>query len=240
MVAFFGSLQQGSSEYIRAYRTWETFSSNPTYTLTKNNNKAIRDDNGNGDVNGTVDTIDPLIFNEFKGISNSFSTHQNISLFHLCIYLILSITFFLNCIAAGQRELAGETIFPEKEYEEWLEIQADGSITASEKIKNTINAFFLLKYETWYQDKFLDFGFLFNKNDQDAYGDYVYERGLLYIAVETRRYYNSKIYGYDYVPQFRNINISGGTATVKMRPMAWILWSKNPDNSGTTPLGIMK
>jgi hypothetical protein len=126
-------------------------------------------------------------------------------------------------------QLAGQAVFPEKEHHEWLEVQQNLNLGAEEKIKSTVNTFFILTYEGRTRRALQDFGFLFDLDDINAYDDYAYERGLRFLEITGERYYNIHLQHYVYLPDFERIEISDKEATVEIQPNAEIVYSDTPN-----------
>ena len=139
-----------------------------------------------------------------------------------------------------QKQLAGTAIFPEKEYQEWLQEQENPDLTEEEKIKSTINTYYKLQYESWLNDTLFDFIFLFDKENSEAFKEYAYERGLLYVALNRFRLYNNQIQYYDYDPKFREIHINGQEATVIMDPITRLTLKKSPERIEAGQFGVTK
>ena len=99
-------------------------------------------------------------------------------------FLLLSFSLTYTLIACEQTKLAGKVTFPEKEYKEWQITQFNPDLNAEEKIKSTINTFFIAKYESWVKGILFDFDFLFDQTDVQAHEDYAYERGLMHYLLE--------------------------------------------------------
>jgi len=128
--------------------------------------------------------------------------------------------------------LAGTAFFPGEKFEEWLKTQNDSTTGERGKIINTVNTFFIIKYESWLKEKLLDFGFLFNQTDSAAFEDYAYERGLLHLMLTAWLYSNSKtlLNHYDYDPTFCEVSISKNNAKVTMKPSTVVIFRDNPKN----------
>ena len=139
-----------------------------------------------------------------------------------------------------QKQLAGTAIFPEKEYQGWLQEQENPELTKEEKIQGTIDTYFTIRLESRLNDTLYDFGFLFDNDDPSAYDDYAYERGLLYHALAVFRYYNRQISSYDYKPTYENIQVDGEKARVSMAGVTILTIRKKPDRPSRVSLGLHK
>jgi len=160
------------------------------------------------------------------------------SRFAIRISLILFIGILLSTLPVSaiaqtkQTQLAGTAIFPGEKFEEWLKTQNDSATGERGKIINTVNTFFIIKYESWLKEKLLDFGFLFNQTDSATFEDYAYERGLLHLMLTAWLYSNSKtlLNHYDYDPTFCEVSISKNNAKVTMKPSTVVIFRDNPKN----------
>ena len=139
-----------------------------------------------------------------------------------------------------QKQLAGTAVFPEKEYQEWLQEQENPELTKEEKIQGTIDTYFTIRLESRLNDTLYDFGFLFDKDDPSAYEDYAYERGFLYYALAVFRYYNRQISSYDYRPTYENIQVDEEKAKVSMAGVTILTIRKKPDRPSRVSLGLHK
>jgi hypothetical protein len=135
--------------------------------------------------------------------------------------LFMASSFLVSSVPKEKKTpLAGVALFPNERYEDWLRMQLNPAFGNKEKILSTINAFFILKYESWLKEALLYFGFLFDQDDAEALEDYAYERGLLYLSLEGWRYNNTLLERYQYEPNFYKVLIGKSKATVEMRPYA--------------------
>jgi len=105
---------------------------------------------------------------------------------------------------------------------------------AEEKIKSTVNTFFILIYESRKRGVLLDAGFLFNLDDRGAYEDYAYERGLLFLRITGERHINIKLYDYRYHPNYHKIEMNDVNAKVEITPDADIMYSDSPNMINTS------
>ena len=124
--------------------------------------------------------------------------------------------------------MAGAALFPNENYKEWVEAQNDPTIGERSKIVNTINTYFIIKYESWLKETLLDFGFLFDQTDEVAFEDYAYERGLLHLRLTGWRYSNTLLNQYDYEPEFYKISVVKNIAKVIMRPHSTVIFHDDP------------
>ena len=141
---------------------------------------------------------------------------------------------FLTNTATAQIKLAGLAVFPEKEHKDWLDVQHNPNLGAEEKIKSTINTFFVLIYESRKRGILLDSGFLFEMDDVSAYEDYAYERGLLFLRITFERHINIKLHDYIYHPDYHKIEIIDVNANVEITPDADIMSSDSPNIVNTS------
>jgi len=169
----------------------------------------------------------------FKGIKGlSLNSTQLISRVFVVLFLGLMPIFSSSLFAHLFQEktpLAGEPVFPKKEYSDWLKQQGDPFLETEAKIKSTVNTFFLVKYESWVSGKLMDFNFLFDQSDPQAHEDYAYERSLMHYLLEGWKYIGNLLSHYEYEPKFYDLKIEGKKATVMMRPKAGIIHRKTPD-----------
>ncbi|MFC2142252.1 hypothetical protein ACFLR7_04895 [Acidobacteriota bacterium] len=77
-------------------------------------------------------------------------------------------------------KLAGIVVFPDKEYEEWLNVQNNPDISSAEKIKSTVNTFLNLRWDSQFRHILLDFGFLFDRDDPISDEVYAWKRGSIH------------------------------------------------------------
>ncbi len=152
--------------------------------------------------------------------------------FVISIIAILTLCLFAY---AQKTNLAGNVVFPENEYNEWLRIQLDPNLEAEDKIKSTVNSFFLIKYESWVKGTLLDFGFLFDEANPQACEDYAYERGLMHYLLEGWKLIDNLLIVYEYTPKFYDLKTDGKKATVAMRPKASIFRRISPDREDNGP-----
>lgn len=143
-------------------------------------------------------------------------------------------TFFLTNTATAQIKLAGVAVFPAKEHKNWLDVQLNPNLGAEEKIKSTVNTFFILIYESRKRGVLLDSGFLFDLDDRGAYDDYAFERGLLFLRITGERHINILLYDYKYRPNYHKVEINGVDASVEITPDADIMYSDSPNMINTS------
>jgi hypothetical protein len=136
---------------------------------------------------------------------------------------------------SGQTKIAGQAVHPDKAYSEWIQAQSNPDLKPEDKIKSTVNAFFIIKYDSWVQGTLLDFGFLFAQTDPQAYEDYAYERGLMHYLLEGWKYGNNLLLSYEYQPKFYDLKVNDQEATVVMRPKAGIVHRKMPQRVHNGP-----
>lgn len=91
-------------------------------------------------------------------------------------FLVLSISLVLIGSAIFSIELeqnstrlAGIAQYHLENHDNWKKIQSDPKRTDAEKIKDTINAYFILLYESWLDNTLYDTGYLFDKSNSIAY-----------------------------------------------------------------------
>ena len=168
-------------------------------------------------------------------MGGSISNYKIANSIFLILFMIGTI-FGLNYSFCDQTKLAGNAIFPDKQYTEWLKTQQDPSLEVAEKIKSTINTYLLLWYESWAQDLLFDFGFLFNKDMADAREEYAYQRGLLYLFMARMRYYDHRLTHYEYNPKFMEFIVDEKKATVKIWPDGYTVCNDTPDLIGPSML----
>jgi hypothetical protein len=130
---------------------------------------------------------------------------------------------------SDQVRLAGHAVFPEKEYEEWRKIQQTPHLDEEERIKNTVDTFVILQYESWKRGVLLDFGFLFDQLNPRGEHQYANERGLIFLRVVGGRAWGDLNSHYDYKPQYQKIEIEGSKAIVEMEPSCYIVPTDVPD-----------
>jgi hypothetical protein len=168
-----------------------------------------------------------------KGIKGlSLNSKQLISKTFLILFLGLMQVLSSSLSAHSFQEktpLAGDPVFPKKEYNDWLNRQQDPFLETEAKIKSTVNTFFLIKYESWVNGALLDFALLFDQSDPQAQEDYAYERGLMHHLLEGWKYIGNLLSHYEYEPKFYDLKIEGKKAIVMMRPKAGIVHRKTPD-----------
>jgi len=154
--------------------------------------------------------------------------------FRMSLFLFVGIllsTFLVSTVAQNkQTSLAGTTLFPNENYEGWVETQNDPTIGERSKIINTVNTYFIIKYESWLKEMLLDFGFLFDQTDEVAFEDYAYERGLLHLMLTGWRYSNTLLNHYDYKPEFNKISLVKNNAKVIMRPHSTVIFRDDPNS----------
>jgi hypothetical protein len=120
--------------------------------------------------------------------------------------------------------LAGTVKFPSRQAFSWQQTQADDKVAGEDKIKATIDTYFIIINESLKTSVLLDFGFLFDLNDINAWNDYAYERGLMHVRVEVDKSIDSPLISYTYKPEYFSINVNGASADVSMRGFAdWII-----------------
>ncbi len=117
-----------------------------------------------------------------------------------------------------QKNLAGQAIFPDKQYKEWLQVQKNPYIDSASKIKCTINTFFICKYEAAVKGTLHDFGFLFDRKNDQAALYYSYELGLMFYFLEGWKLWDTLWKFFEYRPRFLELVIDGKNATVKIHP----------------------
>jgi len=136
---------------------------------------------------------------------------------------------------SGKTKIAGQAVHPDKAYSEWVQTQLNPELKPEEKVKSTVNTFFIIKYGSWVQGTLLDFGFLFDQTDPQAYEDYAYERGLMHYFLEGLRYWNMLLLRYEYQPEFFDLKTSEREATVVMSPGASVIYRRAPDRVENGP-----
>jgi len=88
-------------------------------------------------------------------------------------------------------------------------------------------------FESWLRGTLLDFGFLFDQSDTDAFEDYTYERGLLHLYLTGQMYWSGPLIHYDYKPIYDQIKQNGVSSSVIMRPKTTIVHGDTPDRVDT-------
>jgi len=171
-------------------------------------------------------------FKSLRGIEMR-NKHSNSSFFFFILFGAFSLISLEAYIL--QEQLAGTAIFPEIEYQEWLQEQENPAVTEENKIKKTVNTYFILHYESWLKETLLDFAFLFDLENKESYEDYEYERGLLYIALNLWSRYNKQLKLYEYNPEYLGLRINNEQAEVKVDPKANIINKNLPDRVWPTP-----
>ena len=137
-------------------------------------------------------------------------------------------TLFSANTSTAQIKLAGVAAFPEKEHKNWLDVQLNPNLGEEEKIKSTVNTFFILMYESRKRREILDAGFLFDLDNQSAYKSYAYERGLSFLKITGGTFWNIHLRDYDYKPIFYKFEVSENESTVEILPNAYIAYSDAP------------
>lgn len=155
-------------------------------------------------------------------------------------FLLFTILIFLFSPAKGdlderRAEPAGVAIHPTVEHNLWQKEQLDPYLSNEDKIKSTINTFFLIKYESWKRGVLLDFDFLFDKNNNEAFNDYAFERGLMHYLLTGFNYTGVLLKRYEYKPNYYKIVVEDGIAKVTMRPNADIVTQDAPDTVFPSP-----
>jgi hypothetical protein len=112
--------------------------------------------------------------------------------------------------------LAGQAKFPWPQAISWQQTQADDKVAAEDKIKSTIDAYFIIINESLKTLELLDFGFLFDLNDINAWNDYAYERGSMHVRVEVNRESDLALTSYIYRPDYFSFIYKDASADVKM------------------------
>jgi hypothetical protein len=154
----------------------------------------------------------------------------------LCCCLLLVESSFAPIYSGQERaNLAGAAVFPNQHYKEWLKIQQNPDFAAKDKIIHTVNTYFILKYESWLKGTLLDFGFLFNTNDVNAWNDYAYERGIFHVNITGWKCLDGLLKSYAYHPEFYRVEVEGDKATVEMLPDAQIVSQDIPDRNDPGP-----
>ncbi len=123
--------------------------------------------------------------------------------------------------------LAGIVTFPAVEHNEWEKVQLDPSLKDADKIVNTIDTFFNLKFKSRMKHVLLDFGFLFDRKSANGAEDYAYERGLCYswIIAWRERTPPDSIESYKYEPKYSQLSIDKNKANVRVSPKAQVVSS---------------
>jgi hypothetical protein len=163
---------------------------------------------------------------------------SGINTFYILLLLIILMSADPISINPEQKDvkLAGNAIFPAKEHNDWLKFQQDRSFGSEEKIKSTIETYFMLQYESWFRDELLDFGFLFEQDNSETYECYAHERGLLYLSLARWRYYNIQLKHYESTPDYMEFSLDSDGAKVKVWPSARIIHKDVPDIVTESPL----
>jgi hypothetical protein len=136
---------------------------------------------------------------------------------------------------SSKTKIAGQAVHPDKAYSEWVQAQSNPDLKPEDKVKSTVNTFFIIMYDSWVEGTLLDFGFLFAQSDPQAYEDYAYERGLMHYLLEGWKYWNALLVSYDYHPKFYDLKVNEREATVAMCPKASIVIRRTPDSVNNGP-----
>jgi hypothetical protein len=157
----------------------------------------------------------------------------------LLLFFILTLvgTASAQVNAQGSKtKIAGQAVHPDKLYSEWRQAQSNPDLKPEDRVKPTVNTFFIIKYESWVQGTLLDFSFLFDQTDPQAHEDYAYERGLMHYLLEGGKYGdNNLLLRYEYQPKFYDLKINEREATVVMRPKAGIVHRRAPQRVDNGP-----
>lgn len=129
---------------------------------------------------------------------------------------------------SSKTKIAGKAVHPDKAYSEWRLAQSNPDLKPEDRVKSTVNTFFIIKYDSWVQGALLDFDFLFAQTDPQAYEDYAYERGLMHYFLEGLKYWNMLLLSYEYQPKFYDLKVNDPEATVVMIPKAGVVYRRAP------------
>lgn len=158
------------------------------------------------------------------------------ALLAMCFCFLLAETQLALVHSAQTRApLAGSVVFPKQEHDAWLQIQENQALEADDKVISTINTYFLLKLESWLRGTLLDFGFVFNLNDNNAWNDYAYERGIFHVNITGWKLFNMLLTSYEYQPEFLKVEVDGDKALVHMLPEVQIPSRHIPGRVDPTP-----
>jgi len=157
------------------------------------------------------------------------SLHQRNALAVLVTGVIFFFFFMSIKVFPQQKALGGDAVFPTEYYQKWQTAQNDPNLSEEEKIKATVNTFFVLKFESWKIYQLLDFGFLFDKENPKAYDDYAYERGIHLMGGISRKYWRTDVDSYSYDPEFPKLEIKNQMAVVRVYPKSVMIDLKTPD-----------
>jgi len=151
------------------------------------------------------------------------------------LFPLFTLFILYTLFVCDKTKLAGQAIFPDKEYKEWQTVQLNPDLNAEEKVKSTVNTFFIIEYESWVKGTLFDFSFLFNQTNPKAYEDYAYERGLMYYKLEAWKLRDNLLERYEYLPEFYEFKVEGQKAILIMRPNASIFHQTAPNMSVNSP-----
>jgi hypothetical protein len=112
--------------------------------------------------------------------------------------------------------LAGQAKFPTPHAFSWQQTQASDNINAEDKIKSTIDTYFIIINDSLKTLELLDFGFLFDLKDINAWNDYAYERGSMHVRIEVNRESDLALTSYVYKPDYFSFIYKDASADVKM------------------------
>jgi hypothetical protein len=136
---------------------------------------------------------------------------------------------------SGKTKIAIQAVHPDRAYSEWNKAQSDPDLKPEDKVRSTVNTFFIIMYDSWVEGTLLDFGFLFAQTDPQACEDYAYEKGLMHYLLEGWKYWNVLLAVYDYHPIFYSLKVNEREATVAMSPKASIFFQRRPDQRESGP-----
>lgn len=136
----------------------------------------------------------------------------------LCLVLLFSVRIMPCQTIKASHEITsvGQDIQLCQIVFDWLKTQYDPTLKAEDKIKATVNTYFILKYESWKNGRFVDFAYLFNRTDNISWSSYAYERDLLSICLLNWEYYNSLLRSYDYKPELSGLVVENDHAFIRV------------------------
>lgn len=98
------------------------------------------------------------------------SRRQRVTITPLLLILALVEVDAAQVNAQGDKtKIAGKAIQADNVYNEWGLAQSNTGLKPEERVKSTVNAFFIIKFDSWVQGTLLDFGFPFAQTDPQAY-----------------------------------------------------------------------
>lgn len=131
---------------------------------------------------------------------------------------------------ANQNEITIKATVPDQQHKDWQAAQRSSALDTESKIKSTIDAFFIIKYESWVRGELLDFGFLFDQTDPQGQENYQYELGVMHYQLAGYKAWDILLARYEYLPTFYKLSIEENKARVMMRPTGDVFLRRRPNN----------